>query len=391
MNAHSVTHESATVWHSRAQTAAYFGGHIVLGIVSASLGPTIASLGARVGQTAGALGFLFSARAIGYLLGSLVSGKAYDKTAGHPILSAMVASLVALLLLVPMAPTALALAGIFLLIGAAQGTMDVGNNTLLAWVHGPKIPPYLSALHCFFGFGAVFAPMIVTLGRDLSRSYFLLAMAIAPATLLFSLTKSPPRMSAAKETGNAVEKPWLVLLLGVSFFLYQGAEVGFGGWIFSYANALGLSDKSASTLTSVFWSAFTLGRILTVPLSARAKSVEVLAFACAGAIFGLFSILAFPSSFTVLFASTALIGFALAPVFPMAISLAAKEMRLSGAITSRLLVGASMGSMVLPWLIGRAFSLGPRGPMLAILASTIALGIVFWVVSKNLHKTRGSI
>ncbi len=50
------------------------------------------------------------------------------------------------------------------------------------------------------------------------------------------------------------------------FFLYVGAEVGFGGWIFTYAVALDLgSETAAAYLTSAFWGALTFGRLLTIP------------------------------------------------------------------------------------------------------------------------------
>lgn len=375
---------NADIWKSRAQTAAYFGGHIVLGLVTASLGPTIAGLAAAVGGTAEALGWLFSARAIGYLLGSLFSGRAYDKAAGHPILSAMAASLVALFLLVPLASTPFSLAAIFLGIGAAQGVLDVGNNTLISWVHGAKTGPFMSALHCFFGVGALLSPIIITLGKTTTSSYFLLALAIAPTTLLFGLTPSPARPSPNNAANGRLDKPILVMLLAALFFVYQGAEVGFGGWIFTYANAVGLSEKSASTLTSVFWSSFTLGRMLTIPLSVRIAPGRILLLSVVAALFGVSFILIFPGSYAALFTGVMVVGFSLASVFPMAISLAGREMALSGRVTSVFLVGASAGSMILPWLIGRVFAFGPRGPMLAVLVDIVALCFVFGLLSKQL-------
>ena len=48
-------------------------------------------------------------------------------------------------------------------------------------------------------------------------------------------------------------------MLFMSF--YVGAEVGVGGWLYSYAIAMELADTtSAAYLTSVYWGAFMLGR-----------------------------------------------------------------------------------------------------------------------------------
>ena len=375
---------SAGVYRDRGRTAAYLGGHVVLGLVTASLGPTIGGLATRVGGTAEALGWLFSVRAIGYLFGSLFAGRAYDKTAGHPILSATTASLVALFLLVPAAHNTFSLAAILLAIGAGQGVLDVGDNTLLSWVHGSKTGPFTSALSCFFGAGALLSTILVMLGKTTSSSYFLLALAIAPATLLFGLTPSPDRPEPHTSINTRLANPILIFLLAILFFLYQGAEVSFGGWIFTYANAVGLSDKSATTLTSVFWSSFTLGRMLVIGMSVRIAPSRILLLSGAAALFGVSLILVFPGSYAALFAGVMVVGFSLASVLPMAISLAGRESLLSGRITRFFLVSASAGSMLLPWLIGRSFAFGPRGPMFVFLVDIVALCFVFGLLSKQL-------
>ena len=52
----------------------------------------------------------------------------------------------------------------------------------------------------------------------------------------------------------------LVTLIALFFFLYVGAEVSAGGWIYSFALKSGIATvSSAAYLTSVFWAAFTAG------------------------------------------------------------------------------------------------------------------------------------
>jgi FHS family Na+ dependent glucose MFS transporter 1 len=50
---------------------------------------------------------------------------------------------------------------VLLVLGMAEGLLDVGGNTLLVWVHQPNVGPYMNALHFFFGLGAFFSPIIV--------------------------------------------------------------------------------------------------------------------------------------------------------------------------------------------------------------------------------------
>ena len=68
------------------QTAAYFAAFFVLGATMASLGPTLPYIASNTGTTLASLGLLFTLRSGGYLLGSLVSGRLYDRFPGHRLL-----------------------------------------------------------------------------------------------------------------------------------------------------------------------------------------------------------------------------------------------------------------------------------------------------------------
>ena len=143
------------------QTLAYFGVMISLGLASAALGPTLPSLAAQTGVTIGAVSVLFSARSLGYLCGSLLSGRLYDRLPGHPVIAAAALLLSAMLMLVPQVPLFWMLVGIAGGWGLAESGLDVGANTLLIWVHGSAVAPYMNALHFWFGLGAMLSPMIV--------------------------------------------------------------------------------------------------------------------------------------------------------------------------------------------------------------------------------------
>ena len=94
------------------QTVAYFGVMVSLGLAGAALGPTLPSLAAQTGVTIGAVSVLFSARSLGYLCGSLLSGRLYDRLPGHPVMAAAALLLCAMLLLVPQVPLFWMLVGI---------------------------------------------------------------------------------------------------------------------------------------------------------------------------------------------------------------------------------------------------------------------------------------
>jgi FHS family Na+ dependent glucose MFS transporter 1 len=174
-----------------------------------------------------------------------------------------------------------------------------------------------------------------------------------------------------------------VALIVVFFFLYTGAEIAFGGWIYSYAVALRLgSGAVAAYLTSTFWGALTLGRLLAVPLAIRFSSRSLLLADCLGCLASLTILLLGPQSLAVTFVGTCGVGLSMASIFPAALSLAQGRMRITGRVTGWFFVGASAGGMALPWLIGQFFdAVGPRATMVILLIDMTAAMTVLAILT----------
>jgi FHS family Na+ dependent glucose MFS transporter 1 len=167
----------------------------------------------------------------------------------------------------------------------------------------------------------------------------------------------------------------LLLALFIAFFLlYVSAEVSFGGWAYTYSVQMGLADESAAAyLTSAFWGALTVGRLLAIPIAARVRPEWMLLGDLVGALLSVGAILAWPASSTVLWAGALGLGLALASIFPTLMSLAERKMVVTGSVTGWFLVGSSAGGMTLPWVIGQLFeSSGPRVAIVAIGAVLVA-------------------
>jgi fucose permease len=251
--------------------------------------------------------------------------------------------------------------------------MDVGGNTLLVWAHGPKVGPFMNGLHFFFGIGAFLAPIFIAqavlLTGRYGAAYWLIGLLMLPLALILTRVQSPINHAAKN---SADQKPFnlrLVVLLVIFFFLYVGAEVSFGGWVFAYATHLNLVDvTTASLITSAFWGGLTAGRLLGVPVSARLSPKTIIWIDLAGCVLSLGIILLFPLAQAALWAGTLLLGLSMASVFPTTLTLAEKRLHISGKITSWFFIGASLGGMVLPWVIGQVFE--PLGP-------PVAMGLIF--------------
>ncbi len=376
------------------QTIGYFAGHVVLGFVSASLGPTIPALAAKVGEQPDALGVLFTVRALGYLLGSVLGGRLYDRRAAHPLLVASVLMLAASMAVVPFMPSREWLIAAMLVIGGAQGLLDVGNNTMLMWVHDRGVGPLMSALHCFYGVGAFVAPMILGEATSLEWGYWWLALGMLPTALYLTLTPSPrssTRSSSSAAHGDAptkaVRQPLVVVLFALLLLFCQGVESSFSGWVFLYATTTGFSDPAATRLVSGFWATFTIGRALAIVIATRLQAKTALALDLVGGLLSLAILLLVPGPVG-LWVATLGLGLSIASIFPMTLALAGQRLDLTGRVTSMLFVGASVGSMLMPWLIGRTFALGPEVPMVAVLLDLVVAAAVFTLISRRHDATR---
>ena len=364
-------------------TAAYFAAFVLLGLTTGSLGPTLPALADQTGVGLSAISYVFTARSAGYLLGSVLSGKWFDRNSGNPIMAAMLFTMSVMMALVPLAPGLWLLLITMVFLGAAESGLDVGANTLLGWAHGTRVGPFMNALHSLFGVGALVAPLIVaqtvSFGLPATRSYLLLALLLIPVALVLVRLPSPTPRARVVAEGQPAAKPRQVFLIGLFLFLYVGAEVGFAGWIYTYATTLRLSDvKTAAYLTSLFWGALTLGRMLTIPVVARMSPESVLRSSLVGCLISLALILASPSSLTAVFAGTFCLGVSMAPIFPTTLSFAGRRLTLTGNVTGWFIVGASAGAMLIPLLIGQAFS--AIGPRFVIIITTSALAIAFGVL-----------
>ncbi len=365
-----------------AKTAGYFSAFIGLGLAGAMLGPTLPYLAAQTGSELSQISYLFTARSLGYLLGSVIGGRAYDRIAGHPLMGLALLVLAGTIAAIPVIPLLWGLVLLMVLLGAMEGTVDVGGNTMLVWVHHPKTGPYMNALHFFFGIGTFIAPILIAqlllLTGGIYWPYWIMALMIAPVSLWILRQPSPRSLKDTAEHAASKANPLLVGLIAVLFFLVVGAEISFGGWIFTYAVKLNLTGETqAAFLNSLYWGSFTLGRLLGIPITMRLRSRTVLLADVLGCLLGLLVIVFFPDPAVGIWIGTFLFGISMASVFPTLISFAEHRMELSGSITSYFFVGSSLSGMVIPWLIGQLFeSIGPGVTMVIILIDMIlALGV----------------
>jgi MFS transporter, FHS family, Na+ dependent glucose transporter 1 len=364
------------------RTFGYYSLFICLGLDSAITGPTLSALAAQTNTGLGDIGLVFLVGAIGYTLGTIIGGRVFDRVQGHPVLG--IAQLIAAVLIffVPLAPWFWLLLCIFLCKGFAEGFINTGANALLVWTHGEKVGPFMNGLHFFFGLGAFLSPFLVAQVVDLESGYRWAYWALSGFALLVGLriltmAGSPhPAQARSGETVQSVRGPVpyaLVISAMLFLFFYVGAEITFGGWVSTYAVTLKLTNAAgAAYLTSAFWFAFTIGRLLSIPAATRFSPRQVIPaalFSCL-AILGLGML--FSGSSTVLWIMAIGLGFFMAPVWPTGFTLAGQSIHLTGRLTGIILLGDSFGGMLLPSLVGKVIEgSGPRFMVYLIFGSLI--------------------
>jgi FHS family Na+ dependent glucose MFS transporter 1 len=369
--------------------AAYYPTYILVGLMLTSIGPCMKALERQSDSSKGEISFLVVVMSLGYIAGSLLGARLYARVAGNRVLTTSLLAMTSLTLTIPWLGSLWLLIVVFALIGVALGTMDVGGNTLMVWLYRSDVPPYMNALHLSFGVGAFLGPLVINgfaaATGNAVTTYWLFAGLMLPVAFWLSRLPSPDAPAAVQEAadGRAVLRPHLVLigLIAVFFFMHMGAELSYGAYIASYADDLFYSESLARVVNSVFWGGLVVGRLIAIPLALRISPRALLQASLLVAAASLAPIIALPDSSVALWIGTVGFGIAIASMFANSINFAEQRMPITSRVTAVFLVGGSLGSTVLPLVVGQLYE--PRGPQsvmqvtwAALLAALLLFGII---------------
>lgn len=372
-------------------TSAYYLSFIILGLTTAVSGPSIPTLAEHTSSGLERISLIFIFGSLGYIAGSYLGGRAYDRIPAHKLMVLTLVVLGTASALIPLSRSLELLLFAMTLSGLASGILDVGCNALILWTHKEKAGPFLNGLHFFFGVGSLIAPLLV--GQILPRTgdilwvYLIFSFVCLPTAVWVWFLPEPPKEAHVEEAVPAPFSPVPVLLVVIMFLLYVGLELGFGNWIYTYTITLGLGDITAAAyLNGVFWGSFTLGRLLGVWISTRLRARTILLVDILGCAVSIGVIMLWKDSRPALWIGTIGLGISMASVFPTLIILAGERMRITGTITGWFLVGSGTGGMLLPWLLGQIFARTGPGAMTTVLFVDL-IGILIFLLIFLVRKT----
>jgi fucose permease len=315
----------------RILAALAFAAFISLGLPDGLLGVAWPSIRRTFELPVSQLGPLLGLIMAGYLASSFLSGSLVGRWGVGRLLvwsNVVIVASCAGYALAPRWPVMLVCG---LLAGLGAGAIDAGINAYTAAHFAPRV---MSWLHGSWGLGAALGPVVMTgvlaAGLVWRWGYGLVALALAVMALCFARTRAlwdggggsagsavvaPPAMAGMGET---LGRPavWLHL---VFFFLYTGLEASGGQWAYSIlTEARTLPPAAAGVWVGAYWGSLTLGRFVCGAIAPRVSTDALLRFCTAAAPMGA-ALLWLDRGYLSL-AGLCLLGFVLAPVFPLTIS-----------------------------------------------------------------------
>lgn len=353
---------------------------IVLGFPEGMLGVAWPSMMQEFRVQNAQMGTLLLAATVGFLLTSFNTGRLirWFDVSNLLVVSSLVRGIGLLgMALAPQWPWLVAASFVF---GLGSGAIDGGMNTYFAMrIRSARL---MNWLHASFGLGATIGPILMTtlfsLGILWRWGYVLVAglqVVVGLAVFLrageWQMRRETPELATPashRSTRTTLSRPIVWVNIAI-FFLYAGMEVTAGNWSYSlFTQARGVAPEVAGLWAGLYWGSFTVGRFFFGVVANRFAVIPTVRAAALTAIAAAALLWWDPANW-VGFLGLLILGFAMAPIFPLLVT--ATPLRLGAADAGNAIgfqvAAASFGIGVLPGLAGAladCLSLEVVGPFL---------------------------
>jgi FHS family glucose/mannose:H+ symporter-like MFS transporter len=248
----------------------------------------------------------------------------------------------------------------FGVLGLGLGMAMTSTNMLIA----RRSPAHRGAALAFLNFcwsaGAVACPIVASQFVRYTgggQAFSVLGILIAPFAMLPLLADrseipAVTELAAARLEPAAGKGEWATIAyFALLAFLYVGMEASVGNWMSTYATRVTSWQFAGSSMAvAAFWGALLLGRAFTAPTLALLNERRLYSASLIAVIGGILLLLLAHGPAGLL-AGAVLMGMALAPVFPLVLSMYLKEIggsRNAGWVFAV----AGLGGATLSWLTG---------------------------------------
>ncbi len=340
--------------------AAACAGMFIFGVVLALLGTLfgLPAMRERLGVNLAQQGDLFLLLYAGVCFSTVAVGPLIDRF-GNKLVLLLSAVLVALALLeFAAARSMLAAVVASLVMGVGGGGLNTSCNVLTSELYEGKRGPMLNLLGIFYGFGALFIPLLAAVITNLlPMPELLLFTAILPAiaVVAYAVLPFPPAREghgmAWKEIVEVVRYPGL-LLFGILLFMESGNEAVLAGWTSTYLGAAGAAARIATWILAGYWAGLMLGRFSATRLLRRFRDVQLVLLSALGSIAGC-AILLGGRSVGLLAAAVFFTGSAFSAIYPTTLAMIGdRYRRFAGTVFGVLFALGLAGGAGFPWAVG---------------------------------------
>lgn len=358
-----------------------FVAFISLGLPDGLIGVAWPSIQTDFDRPNAALGLLLFFGMLGYITSSFLSGVLMAKLGVGRLLSLSCMLTGLTLIGYTLAPSWELMALLGITSGLGAGAIDAGLNTYIAANYGEGLMQWL---HASFGVGITMGPIIMTTGLSLTEQWrvgywvvggaqLLLATCFALTIQMWSRPKTtdgepePARLTDYKTPLTSTLRERGAWISAALFFIYVGLELTFGHWGYALMTKVrGVEPETAGLWISLYWGAFTVGRILAGLYASRLGIQRLLYISLGLALVGGLMVGLNLSRATDML-GLMVVGFAIAPIFAGLVS--DTENRVPHAHAANTIgmqiSAAGIGGMAVPSLAG-------------FLADKIGLHIVPW-------------
>lgn len=404
--------------------AAFLG----LGMSVAILGPTFQDLATNVNRNISSLSLIFVGRAFGFLSGSVIGGVLLDIMNHFLLLGVSMLTTTVGLYLVPFCKKAVLLIVMMSVFGVSAGVLDTGGNVLILALWGDRGAPHMQALHFSFALGAFLAPLLakLALGTTVSAenhtepdsthsalnqsseadlesllgvpdntnllwayavigTYVFVVAIFFLALFLKKSSRQEKAKASAQRSRRAKYHSALLCLLFLFFFFYVGAEVTYGSYVFSFVTThAGMTESEAAGLNSIFWGTFAACRGLAIFFATCLQPGTMIVLSNIGSLTSSLLLVLFDKSPVCLWIATSVYGASMATTFPSGVSWIEQYTTIHGKSAAFFVVGAALGEMAIPAVIGILQGQYPDLPIVlyTCLGASIATALLFPMLYK---------